>query len=334
VARYILRRLALLPPVLLGVSLLLFVLTHVVPADPAKLAAGEHAGPEQVAAVRKAFGLDRPLPEQYLIYLVHLVHGDFGTSMRTNSSVLDDLRTYFPATIELTTSAMLVTVLLGVPLGMIGAIGRGGLSDLIAQFASLAGLSFPIFVFGILMQLIFSRWLDWLPLASRLATGEVPPSRITGLFVVDSLLAGNGAMLQSALLHLVLPTVTLALASLAPAARLTRSTMLEILTQDYVRTAWAKGMAPVRVYLRHGLRNALIPVLTILALQVSALLGGVFVVELIFAWPGLGLYSVESIISLDYSPIMGTALLLTVIYVLVGLTVDILYAFFDPRIRY
>ena len=333
-ARYILRRLALLPPVLLGVSLLLFVLTHVVPADPAKLAAGEHAGPEQVAAVRKAFGLDRPLPEQYLIYLVHLVHGDFGTSMRTNSSVLDDLRTYFPATIELTTSAMLVTVLLGVPLGMIGAIGRGGLSDLIAQFASLAGLSFPIFVFGILMQLIFSRWLDWLPLASRLATGEVPPSRITGLFVVDSLLAGNGAMLQSALLHLVLPTVTLALASLAPAARLTRSTMLEILTQDYVRTAWAKGMAPVRVYLRHGLRNALIPVLTILALQVSALLGGVFVVELIFAWPGLGLYSVESIISLDYSPIMGTALLLTVIYVLVGLTVDILYAFFDPRIRY
>ena len=333
-ARYILRRLALLPPVLLGVSLLLFVLTHVVPADPAKLAAGEHAGPEQVAEVRKAFGLDRPLPEQYLIYLVHLVHGDFGTSMRTNSSVLDDLRTYFPATIELTTSAMLVTVLLGVPLGMIGAIGRGGLSDLIAQFASLAGLSFPIFVFGILMQLIFSRWLDWLPLASRLATGEVPPSRITGLFVVDSLLAGNGAMLQSALLHLVLPTVTLALASLAPAARLTRSTMLEILTQDYVRTAWAKGMAPVRVYLRHGLRNALIPVLTILALQVSALLGGVFVVELIFAWPGLGLYSVESIISLDYSPIMGTALLLTVIYVLVGLTVDILYAFFDPRIRY
>jgi ABC-type dipeptide/oligopeptide/nickel transport system permease component len=334
VTRYILRRLALLPPVLLGVSLLLFILTHVVPADPAKLAAGEHAGPEQVAAVRKAFGLDRPLPEQYLIYLVHLVHGDFGTSMRTNSSVLDDLRTYFPATIELTTSAMIVTVLLGVPLGIIGAIGRGGLSDLIAQFASLAGLSFPIFVFGILMQLIFSRWLDWLPLASRLATGELPPSRITGLFVLDSLVTGNGATLQSALIHLVLPTVTLALASLAPAARLTRSTMLEILAQDYMRTAWAKGMAPVRVYLRHGLRNALIPVLTILALQVSALLGGVFIVELVFAWPGLGLYSVESIISLDYSPIMGTALLLTVIYVVVGLAVDVLYALFDPRIRY
>jgi peptide/nickel transport system permease protein len=334
VTRYILRRLALLPPLLLGVSVLLFVLTHVVPADPAKLAAGEHAGPEQIAAVRKAFGLDRPLPEQYLIYLVHLAHGDFGTSMRTSSSVLDDLHTYFPATIELTTSAMLLTTLLGVPLGMIGAIGRGGPSDLVAQFASLAGLSFPIFVFGILMQLIFSRWLDWLPLAGRLATGESPPPRITGLFVVDSVLSGDVATFHSALLHLALPATTLALASLAPAARMTRSTMLEILGQDYVRTAWAKGMAPVRVYLRHSLRNALIPVLTILALQVSALLGGVFIVELIFAWPGLGLYSVESILSLDYSPIMATALLLTVIYVVVGLVVDILYALFDPRIRY
>ena len=332
--RYILRRLALLPPLLVGVSVLLFVLTHVVPADPAKLVAGEHAGPEQIAAVRKAFGLDRPLPEQYLLYLVRLAHGDFGISMRTSSSVLDDLRTYFPATIELTTSAMLLTMLVGVPLGMIGAIGRGGLSDLVAQFASLAGLSFPIFVFGILMQLIFSRWLDWLPLAGRLATGDSPPPRITGLFVVDSLLSGDLATCRSALVHLALPTLTLALASLAPAARMTRSTMLEVLGQDYVRTAWAKGMAPVRVYLRHGFRNALIPVLTILALQLSALLGGVFIVELIFAWPGLGLYSVESIVSLDYSPIMGTALLLTVIYVVVSLAVDVLYAVFDPRIRY
>jgi peptide/nickel transport system permease protein len=334
VTRYILRRLVLLPPLLVGVSLLLFVLTHVVPADPAKLVAGEHAGPEQIAAVRKAFGLDRPLPEQYVLYLVRLAHGDFGISMRTSSSVLDDLRTYFPATIELTTSAMLVTMLVGVPLGMIGAIGRGGLSDLVAQFASLAGLSFPIFVFGILMQLIFSRWLNWLPLAGRLATGDSPPPRVTGLFVVDSLLSGDLATCRSALVHLALPTLTLALASLAPAARMTRSTMLEILRQDYVRTAWAKGMAPFRVYLRHSFRNALIPVLTILALQLSALLGGVFIVELIFAWPGLGLYSVESIISLDYSPIMGTALLLTVIYVVVSLAVDVLYVVFDPRIRY
>ena len=218
VARFILRRLALLPPLLLGVSLLLFVLTHLVPADPAKLIAGEHAGPDQVAAVRKAFGLDRPLPEQYAVYLGRLAHGDLGTSMRTNSAVLDDLRTYFPATLELTGAAMLATVAIGVPLGMVGAIGRGGLSDLLAQFASLGGLSFPIFVFGLLMQLIFFRWLEWLPLAGRLATGDSPPAHLTGLYVVDSLLTGNAAALKSALIHLALPAFTLALASLAPTA--------------------------------------------------------------------------------------------------------------------
>ena len=333
-ARFILRRLFLLPPLLLGVSLLLFTLTHLVPADPAKLIAGEHAGPAELATVRKAFGLDRPLPEQYAIYLSGLARGDLGTSMRTNSAVLDDLRTYFPATLELTAAAMLTTVAIGVPLGMIGAVGRGGVPDILAQFASLSGLSFPIFVFGLLMQLTFSRWLGWLPLAGRLAIGDSPPARITGLYTIDSMLTGNLAAFKTALIHLALPTLTLALASLAPTARMTRSTMLEILGQDYVRTAWAKGLAPIRLYLRHGLRNALIPIVTILGLQTSALLGGVFIVELIFAWPGLGLYSVQGIISLDYAAVMGTALLLTGLYVAVNLAVDVTYALLDPRIRY
>ena len=333
-ARFILRRLVLLPPLLLGVSLLLFALTHLVPADPAKLIAGEHAGPAELATVRKAFGLDRPLPEQYAIYLSGLARGDLGTSMRTNSAVLDDLRTYFPATLELTAAAMLATVAIGVPLGMIGAVGRGGVPDILAQFASLSGLSFPIFVFGLLMQLTFSRWLGWLPLAGRLAIGDSPPARITGLYTIDSLLTGNLAGFKTALIHLALPTLTLALASLAPTARMTRSTMLEILGQDYVRTAWAKGLAPIRLYLRHGLRNALIPIVTILGLQTSALLGGVFIVELIFAWPGLGLYSVQGIVSLDYAAVMGTALLLTGLYVAVNLAVDVTYALLDPRIRY
>ena len=324
----------MLPPLLLGVSLLLFTLTHLVPADPAKLIAGEHAGPAELATVRKAFGLDRPLPEQYAIYLSGLARGDLGTSMRTNSAVLDDLRTYFPATLELTAAAMLATVAIGVPLGMIGAVGRGGVPDILAQFASLSGLSFPIFVFGLLMQLTFSRWLGWLPLAGRLAIGDSPPARITGLYTIDSLLTGNLAGFKTALIHLALPTLTLALASLAPTARMTRSTMLEILGQDYVRTAWAKGLAPIRLYLRHGLRNALIPIVTILGLQSSALLGGVFIVELIFAWPGLGLYSVQGIVSLDYAAVMGTALLLTGLYVAVNLAVDVTYALLDPRIRY
>jgi ABC-type dipeptide/oligopeptide/nickel transport system permease component len=334
VARYILRRLALLPPLLLGVSLLLFVLTHLVPADPAKLIAGEHAGPEQIAAVRRAFGLDRPLPEQYVIYMHKLTRGDLGVSMRTNSAVGSDLLAYFPATLELTGAAMAATIVMGVPLGIVAAIRRGGPLDLLAQLVSLSGLSFPIFFFGLALQLVFSRWLGWLPLAGRLGMSDVPPAHITGLYLIDSLLTGHFVTLRSALLHLALPTLTLALASLAIAVRMTRSTMLEVLSQDYVRTAWAKGLVPATVYVHHALRNALVPVVTVLGLHAGVLLGGVFLVELIFAWPGLGLYSVEGILALDYSAIMGAALILTVAFVLVNLIVDLAYAALDPRIRY
>jgi ABC-type dipeptide/oligopeptide/nickel transport system permease component len=333
-AAYVLRRLALLPPLLVGVSLLLFSLTHLVPADPAKLIAGEHAGPEQIAAVRHAFGLDRPLPEQYLVYLAKLARGDLGVSMQTDSAVLSDLLQYFPATIELAVSAMVLTILLAVPLGIIAAIRRGSVIDLLAQVLSLSGLSFPIFFFGLLLQLGLSRWLGWFPLSGRLGIAALPPSHLTGLYVIDSLATGNLAGLRSALAHLALPSLTLALASLAPTVRMTRSTMLEVLSQDYMRTAWAKGLVPARIFLRHGLRNALIPIVTVLGLYASGLLGGVFLVELIFNWPGVGLYSVNAITSLDYSAIMGTSLLLTVAFVLINLAVDLLYAFIDPRIRY
>ncbi|HYM68423.1 MAG TPA: ABC transporter permease [bacterium] len=333
-AAYILRRLALLPPLLVGVSLLLFVLTHLVPADPAKLIAGEHAGPDQVAAVRHAFGLDRPLPEQYVVYLQKLARGDLGVAMQTNSSVLSDLTQYVPATIELAAAAMLLTIVLGIPIGVLSAVRSGSVIDLLAQVLSVSGLSFPIFFFGILLQLIFVRWLNWFPLAGRLAITATAPPHVTGLYVVDSVLAGNLGDLRSAVLHLALPSLTLALTALAPTIRMTRSTMLEVLSQDYVRTAWAKGLVSKRVFLHHGLRNALIPVITVLGLYTSSLLGGVFLVELIFNWPGVGLYSVNAITTLDYSAIMGTSLLLTVMFVLINLGVDILYAVVDPRIRY
>lgn len=333
-ARYILRRLALLPLLLLGVSLLLFVITHLIPADPAKLMAGPHAGLEQVAEVRRAFGLDLPLPKQYAIYLGGLLHGDFGTSIRTNRAVGADLREFFPATFELTGAAMVLTIAIGIPLGIAAAIRRGSLFDLLAQVVSLSGLSFPIFFFGLLMQLIFSRWLGWLPLGGRLSTEVSPPSGPTGLYLADALFAGDLATLKDALLHLALPSLTLTLASLALVVRTTRSSMLEVLSQDYIRTAWAKGLVPPRVYLRHGLRNALIPVVTVLGLYSGGLLGGVFLVELIFAWPGVGFYSVDAILALDYSSIMGTALLVTVIFIVVNLLVDLTYALLDPRIRY
>jgi ABC-type dipeptide/oligopeptide/nickel transport system permease component len=334
VAAYALRRLALIPPLLVGVSLLLFILTHLVPADPAKLIAGEHAGPEQVAAVRHAFGLDRPLAEQYLIYMQKLVRGNLGVSMLTNTPVLTDLLQYFPATIELAAAAMLLTVVLGVPLGILSAVRSGGALDLAAQVLSVSGLSFPIFFFGILLQLVFVRALGWFPLSGRLAITAAPPHHITGLYVVDSLLSGNVRDFGSAVSHLVLPSLTLALTSIAPTVRITRSTMLEALSQDYIRTAWAKGLVSARVFMHHGLRNALIPVVTVLGLYTSGLLGGVFLVELIFDWPGVGLYSVNAITAFDYSAIMGTSLLLTVTFVLVNLGVDLLYAVIDPRIRY
>lgn len=333
-AAYALRRLALIPPLLIGVSLLLFVLTHLVPADPAKLIAGEHAGPEAVATVRHAFGLDLPLPQQYLIYVGKLARGNLGVSMLTNTPVLSDLLAYFPATIELTATAMFLTVVLGVPLGIISAVKAGGPIDLVAQVLSVSGLSFPIFFFGILLQLVFVRALGWFPLSGRLAITAAPPAHVTGLYVVDSLLTGNLGDLWSAVRHLALPSLTLALTSLAPTVRITRSTMMEALSQDYIRTAWAKGLVSSRVFIHHGLRNALIPVITVLGLYTSGLLGGVFLVELIFDWPGVGLYSVNAITAFDYSAIMGTSLLLTLTFVLVNLGVDLLYAVVDPRIRY
>ena len=333
-AAYALRRLLLLPPLLLGVSLFLFVLTHIVPADPAKLIAGQHADLASVAAVRHAFGLDLPLPQQYFVYIVKLARGDLGVSMLTNSPVLGDLLQYFPATIELAAAAMLLTIVLGIPLGIVSAVRRGSTIDLATQVLSMSGLSFPIFYFGILLQLVFVRDLGWFPLTGRLDITAVAPHRITGLYVVDSLLAGNVRDLKSALLHLALPSLTLAMTAVAPVVRITRSTMLEALSQDYIRTAWAKGLVSRRVFVHHGLRNALIPVVTVLGLYTSGLLGGVFLVELIFNWPGVGLYSVNAITAFDYSAVMGTSLLLTLAFVLVNLGVDLLYAVIDPRIRY
>jgi peptide/nickel transport system permease protein len=254
--------------------------------------------------------------------------------MQTNGPVADDLAQFFPATFELAAAAITLTVVLGIPLGLIAAVRVGTPVDWMVQTLSLTGLSFPIFFFGLVLQLVFARWLGWFPLSGRLGITASPPPHVTGLYVVDSLLAGNVSDLASALAHLVLPALTLALSALAPIARMTRSTMLEVLSQDYMRTAWAKGLVPRRVFLGHGLRNALIPVVTVVGLYASGLLGGVFLVELVFNWPGVGLYSVNAIVSVDYAAIMGTALLLTVVFVLGNLVVDLLYAVIDPRIRY
>jgi peptide/nickel transport system permease protein len=332
--RYAARRILLLPLILLGVSALLFFLTHLIAGDPAKLLAGEKAPAATVEIIRREFGLDKPLPEQYRLYMLNLARGNFGISMVTRRPVGEDLRLYFPATLELTIYAMLLTVVVGVPVGIVSAARKNSAVDHVSRFATLSGVSMPVFWLGLLAQLVFYRWLSILPVAGRLPVAMPPPPTVTGLYTVDSLLAGDLATWWVAVQHLILPAVILAFSSLAVVSRMTRSNMLEILSQDYIRTARGKGLASRAVLYRHALRNAFIPTLTVVGLQTGALLSGAFLVEAIFNWPGLGLYTVRAITRLDYPAILGASLLITVAFILINLLVDILYGVLDPRIRY
>ncbi len=331
---YALRRLLILPFILLGVSAVLFFLSHMVSGDPAKILAGEKAPAATVELIRQQFGLDKPLPEQYRLYLVNLLHGNMGISLTTRRPVLEDLRLYFPATLELTALAILLTILIGVPLGIVSAARRNSAVDHASRLITLSGVSLPVFWLGLLLQLLFYRYLNILPIAGRLSLSATPPPQITGLYTIDSLLAGDFATFWMAAGHLILPAVTLAFSSLAVVSRMTRSNMLEVLSQDYIRTARSKGLGAQVVLYQHALRNAFIPTVTVIGLQTGALLSGAFLVEAIFDWPGLGLYTVRAISRLDYPAIMGASLLITVVFILINLLVDVLYGVLDPRIRY
>ncbi len=331
---FLTRRLLLLVFVLLGVSLLTFSISHVVPADPARQAAGPHATTEQVEVLRKKFGYDRPLPEQYWIYMTGLLRGDLGFSLYSRRPVVEDIKAYFPATIELTIAAMLICLLLGIPLGVLSAVYKDRLLDHISRVVCIGGVGLPIFWLALLFQLTLYRWLDWLPAGGRIAPGLARPATITGLYIVDSLVTGNWPALQSSLLYLIMPAITLAFASVAWVARITRSSMLDTLGQDYIRTARGKGLHERQVIYIHALRNALIPAVTMIGLQTGALLSGAFLVEIIFSWPGIGFYTINSIMAMDFNAIMTTTLLVAVVYTVTNLIVDILYVAIDPRISY
>jgi peptide/nickel transport system permease protein len=331
---YLIRRLALLVFVLLGVSVLTFFISHVVPADPARLAAGPHASHEQVQQLRQKLGLDRPLLEQYWMYMSGLLRGDLGYSLFSRRPVVEDLKDYFPATVELTVAAMLICLVVGIPLGVLSAMHKNRLLDHLGRLVCIGGVAIPIFWLALLFQLLFYRWLDILPAGGRIDPGLSPPQTITGMYTLDSLLTGNWPVLRSSLSYLILPAITLAFASLAWVARVTRTSMLETLGQDYVRTARSKGMSERRVIYGHALRNALIPTVTLIGLQIGALLAGAFLVEIIFSWPGIGYYTVNAIMAMDFNAIMSTTLLVAVVYTIVNLVVDILYVALDPRISY
>ncbi len=330
----VLRRLLLIVPTLLGVTLLSFILVHAVPGDPIEARTGERGmSAERLAYFRHELGLDQPLWRQFASYEGNLLHGDFGKSVVTQESVWTEFTTLFPATVELGVCAMLFAVVLGLPLGVVAAVRRGTPLDYGLIGLSVTGASMPIFWWGLMAILVFSVALGWTPVSGRIDDlYYVEPH--TGFLLIDSLYPGaDPGAFVSALRHLILPAIVLGTIPLATIARMTRSAMLEVLGEDYVRTARAKGLSPGRVVGVHALRNALIPVITVLGLQVGALLGGAILTETIFAWPGVGHWLVEAVQRRDYNVLQGGTLLIAILVMLVNLGVDVLYGVLNPRLR-
>jgi peptide/nickel transport system permease protein len=332
--RLIVRRLIFLVFVLFGLSLITFGLSHIIPGDPARLMAGPRAGKSAVEKIREQYGLNDPLPAQYVTYVRNLTRGNFGTSFTTRRPVSDDLKRYLPATVELGAIAFVMSTVIGIPLGILSSVRRDRLPDHIARFISISGLALPVFWLAIMAQFVFFGRLGWLPDGARIPIGTDPPPTVTGLYTIDSLVAGDWELFRLSLVHLIMPATVLAYGSLAVVTRMVRGGMLEVLNQDYIRTARAKGIAPQAVIFGHAVKNAMLPTVTSLGLQIGLLLSGAFLVEIVFSWPGIGRYAVEAIQRLDYNATMATTLIIALIFVLMNLVVDILYLFLDPRIAY
>jgi len=332
-AALLIRRLIALIPLLLGITAVLFVLTHLLPADPVRVALGQDASPAQVQAYRDELKLDDPIWRQYIEYVSRLAQGDLGNSIISRRPVVKDLRAYLPATIELAVTSVVISTLIAIPLGIVAAANRGRLSDRLAQIVSLFAASMPVFWFGVVLQIVFYARLGWLPASDRLDSSLTPPATITGMYTVDSLLRGDLDVFFSALKHLILPAVALSSINLAVLARITRSSMLDVLGENYVVTARAKGLSERVVVYRHAFRNALIPIVTVGGMRFGDLLAGAVLTETIFSWPGIGRYAVYSIANIDYPALIGFAIVATLMYFLVNLIVDMVYAAIDPRIR-
>ena len=332
--QFILRRVSLVIPTFLGVTLLTFALIRLVPGDPIEILVGERGiDPARHAMLRAEMGLDKPLLVQYGIYIADVFQGDLGRSVVTREPVLSEFFTLFPATIELSVCAIIFALGLGLPAGIIAAVRRGSVFDHSVMGAALTGYSMPIFWWGLLLILLFSVNLGWTPVSGRIsALFWIEP--VTGFLLVDTLLADEAGAFASAVSHLILPAVVLGTIPLAIIARMTRSAMLEVLSEDYVRTARAKGVSPLQLVTVHALRNALIPVITVIGLQVGVLLAGAILTETIFAWPGIGKWLIESVQRRDYPSVQGGVLLIATVVITVNLIVDLMYGLVNPRIRH
>jgi peptide/nickel transport system permease protein len=330
--RYIIRRLVLLIPVLLGVTFFAYAML-LATGDPTSALAGEHATPEMREAVRERLGLNDPLPVQYGRFLLRIAQGDLGRSIMTRTPVTTELRQFFPATIELAMAAMLIAVVVGVPLGAVAGYRHNTYVDLGTMFGSLVGVSMPIFWLALMLLWVFGLKLGWFPTTGRIDS-DVGLQTITNLYVLDSLLTGNFPALASSLHHLALPALALATIPTAFIARITRSAMLDVLGEDYIRTARSKGLRERVVIARHSLKNAMLPVVTVIGLQTGFLLAGAILTETIFAWPGMGRWIVNAIVARNFPVVQAGVLVFALIFVVVNLLVDVSYAWLDPRIHY
>jgi peptide/nickel transport system permease protein len=330
VAKFIIRRLLLLIPILLGLSLLIFLFIRLLPGDPASTILGERATPENIIRVREALGLDRPLHEQYLDYVGGLLQGDLGRSFLSNRDVVDDFLQRFPATIELTVTAMTFALVLG----MLTAKRRGTWIDSGGTVVSLIGISIPIFFLGLMLKWLFAIQWPILPDSGRIDLIQYYYPSVTNMMTVDAIIAGEWGGFVDALRHLILPGITLGTIPLAIIMRITRASVVDVLNEDYVRTAHAKGLGEATVDTRHVLRNAMLPVVTVIGLQTGLLMGGAILTETIFGWGGVGKWMYDAVVANDYQIIQSGVLLLALIFVLVNLIVDVSYAFLNPRIRY
>ena len=332
--RFIVARLAVLIPTFLGVTIVAFALIRLIPGDPVELLVGERGiSPERHAALMAQLGLDQPLWQQYAGYLAGIAHGDLGRSISTRQPVLSEFLTLFPATVELSVCALTLAMLIGLPAGIIAGVRRGSAFDQALMGISLTGYSMPIFWWGLLTIILFSNTLHWTPVSGRIDVLYFFEP-VTGFMLIDSLLSGQAGAFRSTLSHLILPAVVLGTVPLAVIARQTRSAMLEVLNEDYVRTARAKGLPPWRIVGLHALRNALIPVVTVIGLQVGLLFSGAILTETIFAWPGIGKWLIDSIGRRDYPSVQGGVLLVATMIMIVNLFVDLLYGLINPRIRH
>jgi peptide/nickel transport system permease protein len=332
--RYIARRVLLAIPTLFGVTVLSFVLTNILPGDPARVLAGRYATPEQMVAVRERLGLDRPLYIQYIRDLENLVRGDFGYSFQTRQEVSKELVAFFPATLELALVAMTLAVAAGLPLGVLTATGRSPWVNSMVMFFSLVGVGLPVFWAGLFFQLVFFGNLHILPLSGRLSPALAAPPEVTGMYTIDAILAGQWATWVDAVRHLILPAFTLGMGPVASVTRITHASMVEVMRHDYIRTARAKGLTEQHVVARHALKIALLPTVTTVAMEMGWLMGGTVLVETIFTWPGLGSYAWRGILFNDLPVVMAVTFVTTITFILLNLLADISYCFLDPRIAY